>query len=78
MKVIVKVVIESESQETPVTEEVACFEREDLTLETLGMTLDEAKDLLANVQSTMVEQQVAEYIEQQHPWCQHRNISLGL
>lgn len=67
MKLKVKVVIESESQETQVNEEVASFEREDLTPETLGITLQEAKDLLTNVQSTMVEHQVSEYIEQQVP-----------
>jgi hypothetical protein len=67
MKVKILVTIESEIHDTPVTEEIACIEREDLTPETLGMTLTEAKDLLANVQASMVKEQTREYTEQQRP-----------
>ena len=45
-----------------------CIQREDLAPETLGLTLAEAKDLLANVQANMVKEQTAEYIEQ-HSAC---------
>lgn len=65
MKIKVVVIIESEVNETSVTSEVACLTRDDLNAETLGLTLDEAKDLLTKVQSTMVEQQASEYLEQQ-------------
>ena len=70
MKMRIQVIIESELHDTPVTEEVACIEREDLTPETLGMTLAEAKDLLAHVQASMAQEQTSEYIEQQRP-CPH-------
>lgn len=70
MKVRIQVVIESENNEIPITEEVACIHRGDLAPETLGITLAEAKDLLANVQATMVKQQANEYIEQQRR-CPH-------
>jgi hypothetical protein len=71
MKVKIQVVIESDNHETSITEEVACIQREGLTPETLGMTLAEAKDLLANVQTTMVKQQTNEYIKKQRtcPLC---------
>jgi hypothetical protein len=71
MRVKVQIVIESENHGTPITEEVACIQREDLTPETLGLTLAEAKDLLASMQANIVKEQTAEYIEQQRccPLC---------
>ena len=71
MRMGIQVVIESDDHDTPITDEVACIQREDLAPETLGLTLDEAKDLLANVQANMVKEQAAEYIEQQRrcPLC---------
>jgi hypothetical protein len=71
MKVKIQVVIESDNHEAPITEEVACIQRGELTPETLGMTLAEAKDLLANVQATMVKEQTNEYIRKQRscPLC---------
>jgi hypothetical protein len=71
MRVKIQIVIESDNHEIPVTEEVACIQRGELTPETLGLTLAEAKDLLANVQASMVKEQAAEYIEQQRrcPLC---------
>jgi hypothetical protein len=53
MRMRIQVIIESDNHDTPVTEEVACIQREDLAQETLGLTLDEAKELLANVQAKM-------------------------
>ncbi|MHC4534848.1 MAG: ISKra4 family transposase [Planctomycetota bacterium] len=70
MKLKIQVIIESESNETPVTEEIASLTREDLTPETLGLTLAEAKDLLASTQETIVKHQVTEYLEQQRS-CPH-------
>ena len=71
MKVRIQVVIESDNHDTPITDEVACIQRGDLTPETLGLTLAEAKDLLANVQANMVKEQTTEYVEQQRrcPLC---------
>ena len=54
MRVKVQIVIESDNHDKPVTEEIACIQREDLAPETLGLTLAEAKDLLANVQASMI------------------------
>ena len=64
MKVRIQVIIESHNYDTPITDEVTCIQRGDLASETLGLTLAEAKDLLANVQASMVREQTAEYIEQ--------------
>lgn len=46
-------------------ERIACLERAGLDPSTLGLTLAEAKGLLARVQAVMVTQQVAAYVEPQ-------------
>src|SRR2546421_8820239 len=51
-------------------EEVAYFERGALTPETLGLRLDEAKQILAGVQQVLVAQQVEDYVQQQRQ-CSH-------
>jgi len=43
----------------PIVQEVAQLERHDLSPATLGLTLSEAKTLLHNLQSHLVEQQVS-------------------
>lgn len=54
MRIRVQVLIESDQEGTPpCIEEVACFERGQLTSETLGLRLDEAKQMLAGVQHVM-------------------------
>jgi hypothetical protein len=65
MKIKIQVIIESESNEKTITDQVACLQRNDFSDETLGLTLAEAKDLLASVQETVVKKQTEEYIEQQ-------------
>ena len=65
MKVKVQVVIESESGETKLFEEVALLERDELQSETLGLNLSEAQALLQGVQRTIVFEQVEEYLQQQ-------------
>ena len=71
MHIRIQVIIEAD-HETMATcvEEVACFERGSLSPETLGLQLDEAKQLLAGVQHIMTAQQVEEYVEQQRQ-CPH-------
>src|SRR5207237_458853 len=71
MHIRIQVIIEAD-HETMATcvEEVACFERGSLSPETLGLQLDEAKQLLAGVQHIMTAQQVEEYVEQQRQ-CSH-------
>jgi hypothetical protein len=55
-------------REDPIVEETFSFERtkdgDKLTPESLGLTLDEAKSLLAGVQKKLVSEQVANYLSQ--------------
>lgn len=79
MKVKIQVIIESEGNETPITDEIASLQREDLTAETLGLTLAEAKELLASVQEKMVQYHTEEYIQQQRncPQCGKARTTKG-
>ena len=71
MRIQIQVIIEADHEATPArVEEVACFERGSLSPETLGLQLDEAKQLLAGIQQVMAESQVEEYVEQQRQ-CSH-------
>jgi hypothetical protein len=66
MRIGVQVVIESYQETTPLhVEEVVCFNRGELTPETLGLRLDEAKQILAGVQQAVMAQQVEDYVEHQ-------------
>ena len=63
-----QVVIEDEDHHTPpMVKEVFSLERksEDLRPETLGLSLDEAKDVLAEIQTTLVITQATRFLEQQ-------------
>jgi hypothetical protein len=62
MKVRVQVIIESDSGEQACIEEVASLRREALQLEDLGLTLAEAKAMLAGVQRTMITAQAHVYV----------------
>src|SRR6266568_7932237 len=71
MRIRVQVLIESDREAAPLhVEDVACFERDHLAPETLGLRLEEAKQMLAGVQQAMTAQQVEEYVEQQRQ-CSH-------
>jgi hypothetical protein len=70
MRVRIQVVVESESGDPPVVQEVATLERGLLQPEGLGLTLAEARGLLRGVQETMVTRQVAEFVAQ-HEGCPH-------
>jgi hypothetical protein len=65
MKIKIQVTIETDQNERLITEEIACLQRNYLTSETLGLTLAEAKEMLASLQETMVRHQAAEYVRQQ-------------
>ena len=65
MRLKVQVIIESESGEAEMVQEVAKLDRQSLRPETLGLTLSEAKALLQEVQQAMVTHQSAEYVTQQ-------------
>lgn len=71
MKIKVQVVIEYENEEPEtVVEEISCLERDTPSLETLGLTLAEGKEILACIQEKIVRHQVADFIEQ-HRYCDH-------
>jgi len=70
MKITVQLIIEPDNDTPAVVTEVACLQRADLTPETLGLTLAEAKELLARVQETMVTQQATTYVSQQRACAQ--------
>ena len=57
MKLKLQLIIESDSGETEVVQEVTKLERHSLRPETLGLTLSEAKELLQEVQRAMVTHQ---------------------
>src|SRR5437588_7885787 len=66
MRIRVQVLIESDQEAIPShIEEVAYFERDQLSPETLGLRLSEAKQMLAGVQQVMTAHQIEEYVEQQ-------------
>jgi len=71
MKITLQVVIEDEDHHlSPVVKEVFSLERksEELRLETFGLSLDEAKNVLAEIQTTLVTTQAARFLEQ-HSCC---------
>jgi hypothetical protein len=69
MKIRIQVVIEhdDETSET-IVEEIGCLQRGDPRPETLGLTLEEGKALLGNIQRQMVKQQIAAYVDE-HKAC---------
>lgn len=64
MKIKLQMIIESDENNVPVIEEIVCLYRENLTPETLGITLQEGKNILKNLQSVMVTNQAQGYIAQ--------------
>jgi hypothetical protein len=64
MKVTIQVLIERDD-EPPIVDEIACLERETLAPDTLGLTLAEAKMVLAQLQDTLVKEQVTAFVTQQ-------------
>jgi hypothetical protein len=76
MKIKLQVVIESESGSQEAVEDVAILERNTLRAEELGLTLAEAKDLLRNVQQTMVTHQVNQHLTE-HSRCSACGKPLG-
>ena len=72
MKITIQIVLENtelgQDREDPIVEEIFSFERTEqgdkLAPESLGLTLDEAKSLLASVQKKLVSEQVTNYLSQ--------------
>ena len=67
MKLKLQLIIESDSGETELVQEVTKLERGSLRPENLGLTLSEAKELLQEVQRAMVTHQGTGYVTQQIP-----------
>ena len=65
MKITVQITVKSDETEAEVVQEVARLERGPLQPETLGLSLAEARSVLAGLEQTLVEQQSAEFIVQQ-------------
>ena len=67
MKFSVQMIVhpDDDTEASPVVREVFAADRDDLAPDTLGLQLAEAKDLLAAVQDTVVEQQASAAIAKQ-------------
>lgn len=61
MKVHIQMVI-SHDNRPQTTHDIFCLERQELSMETLGLTLTDSKMILAEVQKTMVSEQTKEYM----------------
>ena len=70
MKIKIQITVESDKGQPEVVQEVAHLDRGTLRPETLGLTLAEARSILAGIEQTMVEQQAAEFMAQQRT-CSH-------
>src|SRR5712692_9866022 len=65
MRMRVQVVIDSDDDGPPVVHEVAHLERADLHIDSLGLQLAEAKDLLQKVQAVVIGEQVGACLAEQ-------------
>jgi len=75
MRFLIHLAAESEAGQS--LQEIACLERNEPRLENIGLSLREAKQLLAAIQTKILEQQVADYLETQRP-CPRRGRIRGL
>ena len=70
MKIKIQITVESDDGQLNVAQDVAHLDRGTLRPETLGLTLAEARSILAGIEQTVVEQQAAEFMAQQRT-CSH-------
>ena len=70
MKIKIQITVESDDGQLNVAQDVAHLDRGTLRPETLGLTLAEARSILAGIEQTVVEQQAAEFMAQQRS-CSH-------
>ena len=64
MKIQVQITIQSDEGQAAVVHEVACLERGPLRPDTLGLSLAEARSILAGLERTMAEGQAAAFVAQ--------------
>jgi hypothetical protein len=62
MKIKIQLVIDRDNQS--ITEDIVCLERQELSTETLGLTLIEAKAMTAEIQKNMADHQIKDFISQ--------------
>ncbi len=62
VKILVSFEVETPTGKTEHLEEIASIERGELKLETLGLNLSEAKEILVKVQNALVEKQATDYV----------------
>ena len=79
MKIKIHITVESDEGQSEVLQEVAHLDRGILRPETLGLTLAEARSILAGIEQTVVEQQAAEFTGQQRTCslCGHERSCKG-
>ena len=65
MKIKIQITIESDEGKPEALQEVAQLNRGSLRPESLGLTLAEARSILAGIEQTVVERQAAEFVAQQ-------------
>ena len=65
MKFSIQVVIEGDNGSS-IKKNIVDLERKDFAIETLGLKLQESKQITAELQKTMIEQQLQKYLEEQH------------
>lgn len=77
MKISVQIIVDHENGDPAVIKPITEFRREDLALDTLGLTIKESKSLLQNVQSELVHQQVKQYIRKHNACSQcHKELKI--
>lgn len=79
MKFKMQIVIESDDGNQVLTSNVSEWERNAATVENLGLSLTESKELLRKTQQVMVEEQVREFLNQSERCrhCQKKRLSKG-
>ena len=70
MKIKIQITVQSDKGQPEVVQEVAHLDRGNLRPETIGLTLAEARSILAAIEETVVEHQAAEFMAQQRS-CSH-------
>lgn len=69
MKISIQIIVDHENGDPAIIKPITEFSRKDLASDTLGLTTEESKLLLQNVQSEFVHQQVEQYI------CKHKTCN---
>jgi hypothetical protein len=64
MKITVQIAIQPDEGQAAVFQQVACLERGALRPDTLGLSLAEARSILAGLEQTMAERQAAKFVAQ--------------